>query len=68
MSEIIEFGLYQSCKNRGNVGHVSVVVLWVVLAEWVGGLGQGLAGWCGVMYACIMSLDCLAGPHFCILY
>ena len=25
--------------------------------EWMGGLGQGLGGWCGVMYVCVVSLD-----------
>ena len=27
--------------------------------EWVGGLGQGLGGWGGVMYVCVVSLDSL---------
>ena len=47
----IWFGLYQSCRNRGNVGHASVFGLqfvWVVLwSEF--GLGQGLGGWGLVM-------------------
>ena len=33
MDKIIWFGLYQSCGDRGSVGHVSVVlvaVVWVV--------------------------------------
>ena len=28
--------------------------------EWVGGLGQGLGGWGGVMYVCVVSL-CVDG-------
>ena len=35
MNERIEFGLYQSCENRGSVGRVScvlVAVVWVVIA------------------------------------
>ena len=28
--ERIGFGLYQSCGDRGSVGHVLVVVVWVV--------------------------------------
>ena len=40
--ERIGFGLYQSRRNRGKVGYVSVFWLrWF----WVGGLGQGLRGW-----------------------
>ena len=27
--------------------------------EWVGGLGQGLEGWGGVMSVCVVSLDAL---------
>ena len=27
--------------------------------EWVGGLGQGLGGWGGVMSVCVVSLDSL---------
>ena len=52
MDERIWFGLYQSCVARGvldvclcfgcgGVGDVD--------GEWVGGLDQGLDGWCGVM-------------------
>ena len=55
MIERIGFGLYQSCGDRGSVGHVSV--FW--LRGWgVGrGLGQGsgAVGWC---YVCV-SLDSL---------
>ena len=48
MDERIMFGLYQSCGNRGSVGRV----FWLQWCGWrmcVGGLGQGLEGWGGVM-------------------
>ena len=41
MYERVRFGLYQSCENRGSIGHVSV--FWL---RWVGGLDQGLEGIC----------------------
>ena len=52
MDEIIEFGLYQSCGDRGSVGHGFVFWLrWCggVGGEWVGGLDQGRERWGGVM-------------------
>ena len=33
--------------NMGSVGRVSV--FWLRGGEWVGGLDQGMEGWCGVM-------------------
>ena len=30
VGERIGFGLYQSCGDRGSIGHVSVIWLWVV--------------------------------------
>ena len=51
MDEKIGFGLCQSCGNRG----VLEVCLYLgcggvggVGGEWVGGLDQGLDGWCFV--------------------
>ena len=37
--------------------------------EWVGGLGQGLGGWGGVMSVCVESgfSVLMAGPGICIL-
>ena len=55
MDERIGFGLYQSCGNRGSVGHVSAFWLW-----WCGwGVGRGLGGVGGVMSVCVVSLDYL---------
>ena len=48
----IEFGFYQSYRNKGSVGHVFGF-------RWVGGLDQGLEGWDGVMSVCVVSLDSL---------
>ena len=49
VDERMGFGLYQSYGNRGSVGHVSVFWLrWCGWCRWVGGLDQGLEGWCGV--------------------
>ena len=45
LNERIAFGLYQSCANRGNYGHVSVFGCGGVGGEWVGGLDQRLDGW-----------------------
>ena len=39
------------CFGCGGVGGVG--------REWVGGLGQGMGGWCGVMSVCVVSLDYL---------
>ena len=39
------------CFGFGGVGGVG--------GEWVGGLGQGLGGWGGVMSVCVVSLDSL---------
>ena len=52
--ERIGFGFYQSCRNRGSVGHVSVL-RWCCRGEWVVGLCQGLGAWC----LCVVSLDSL---------
>ena len=57
-SKSIGFGPYQSCRNRVNVGGVSVFGLrrcgWCWRGEWV-----GLGMWGGVMYVCVVSLDYL---------
>ena len=53
MDEIIGFGLYQSCGNRGvldmclcfGCGGVGVVG-----GEWVWGLDKGMERWGGVMF------------------
>ena len=48
MDESIGFGLYESCGNRGSVGHVSVIgcgSVGGVGGEWVGDVDQGLEGW-----------------------
>ena len=53
MDERNGFGLYQSCGNRGSVGRESVFGYGGVDGvggEWVGGLDQGLEGWC---YVCM---------------
>ena len=49
MDERIGFGLYQSCGDRGSVGHVSV--FWLRWCRWrVGrGMDQGRERWGGVM-------------------
>ena len=36
------------CVGVGGVG-----------GEWMGGLDQGLGGWCGVMSVCVVSLNSL---------
>ena len=38
---------------------ICVCVVGGVEGEWVGGLGQGLGRWGGVMSVCVVSLDCL---------
>ena len=53
----IGFGFYQFWRNMGKVVCVLVAVVWMVLGEWVGGLGQGLGGWSGVMPVCVVSLE-----------
>ena len=58
MGERIGFGLYQSCRNRGSVIHVCCGGMGV-LGEWLGGLSQGIGGWGGVMYVCVVILDYL---------
>ena len=60
MDERIGLGLYQSCGDRGSVGHGSVFWLrWCGWCRWgvVRGLepGSGVVGWCDV---CV-SLDSL---------
>ena len=50
VGEIIEFGLYQSCGDRGSVGHVYVFWLrWCGWYRWGVGLDQGWEPWGGVM-------------------
>ena len=57
MGETIGFGLYQSCRNRGSVGRVSVSGLrWLCM---FGGFVQSLGGWGGVMSVLAVSLDSL---------
>ena len=51
----IRFGLYQSCRNKGSVGHVSVFgYCW---EEWVVGLVKDLGG--VVTSMCVVSLEYL---------
>ena len=57
MDERIGLGLYQSCQNKGSVGHVSVFGFrWCGWCRWcVGrGLGPGSGGvrWCYVCVIC----------------
>ena len=58
-------GLRLGFTNPGGTGGsgicvcVLVTVVWVVLGEWVGSLGQGLGSWCGVRYVFVVSLDSL---------
>ena len=62
VGERIGFGLYQFWRHMGKVGYVSVFWLrWCgwCWGEWMGGLGHGLRGWCGVMSVCVLSLDYL---------
>ena len=62
MDEIIGFGLYQSCGNKGSVGCVSVFVLrWCVWCSWGVGmrLTTGSGRVCGVMSVRVVSLDSL---------
>ena len=52
MDEIMWFGLYQSCGDRGSVRRVSVFLL-----RWCGwcrgiGPGSGAVGWCYVCVRC----------------
>ena len=61
MDEIIGFGLYQSCGDRGRVGHVSVFWLrWCGWCRWGVGMGlgpgSGAVGWC---HDVCVSLDYL---------
>ena len=50
VDERIGFGLYQSCGDRGSVGHVSVFWLrWCGWCRWVVGLDKGRERWGGVM-------------------
>ena len=51
------WGKWGLCFGVGDVG-----------GEWVGGLGQGLGGWCYVCVCCESGLSVLmAGPGICIL-
>ena len=68
----IGFVIYQFWRDMWKVGYVSVYGcggVGGVGGEWVGGLGQGLGGWCGVMSVCVVSLDSLlmTGPGICIM-
>ena len=52
VDERIGFGLYQSCGDRGSVGHVSV--FWLRWCRW--GVGRGLgpgSGAVGWGYVCV---------------
>ena len=49
VDERIGFGFYQSCRNKGSVGRVSVLGCGGVGGEWVCDLDQGLEGWCDIM-------------------
>ena len=53
VGERIAFGIYQSCINRGNVGHVYVFGL-----RWCGwiGPGSGRVVWCYVCVFCQSGL------------
>ena len=55
VDERIGFGLYQSCGDRGSVGHVSVFWLrWCGWCRW--GVGRGLGQWSGAVgwcYVCV---------------
>ena len=50
----VGFGIYQYCRNRGSVGHVSVL-RWSdwCWKEWVGRLVPGLGGWVPWCYVCV---------------
>ena len=55
LDERIGFGLYQSCEDKGSVGHVSVFWLrWCGWCRWgVGrGPGSGAVGWRHVCVRC----------------
>ena len=59
MDERIGFGLYQSCGDRGSVGHVSVFGcggVGGVGGEWVGGLDQRRERWDGGMVLCLCEV------------
>ena len=67
-------GLGLGVTNPGGTwGKWDVSVFWLRWCGWcwgrVGGLGQGLGGWGGVMFVCVESgLSVLmAGPGICIL-
>ena len=57
MDEIIGFGLYQSCENRGSVGHVSV--FWLRRCRW--GVGRGLGPGSEAVGCCYVSVRCESG-------
>ena len=48
-------GFYYT-NPEGTGGSRVCVLVAVVLGEWVGGLGQGLGGWCGVKSVFVVSL------------
>ena len=57
MDEMIGFGLYQSCGNRGSVERLSVFRLrWCGWCRWEVGRGlgprSGGVGWCYVCVSC----------------
>ena len=67
--ERIGFGLYQSWRNMGKVGYVSV--FWL---QWCGGVGgwlgpgSGRVGWYYVCACCeSVFFVLMAGPGICIL-
>ena len=49
MDERIGFGLYQSCGDRGSVGHVSVFWWWWVVGRVLGPGSGAVEWWSGVM-------------------
>ena len=51
--ERIGLGIYQSCRNKGSVGHVSVL-RWCLGSVYVAWASEG-----GVMSVCVVSLDYL---------
>ena len=56
VDEMIGFGFYQSCGNRGSVGRVSVFGLRLCgWCRW--GMGSGLEGWCYVCVSCESALS-----------
>ena len=58
------FRLYQSCRNKGSVGRVSVFGL-----RWCGWLGPGRVGCCYVCLCCESGFFVeITGPGICVLF